>query len=78
MIANRLQKLIESGDFKVLVAAGIIPISVESKLEIYLRYAEIRLADSTAKVRNIVLQVADEKRVSEATVYNALKFMRQE
>lgn len=76
MIVDELEKLIESGTFKKLVNAGIVSVKVKMQYDIYKRYCEISKV-KTANVREIVWDVSDEFKVSESTVFLALKIMRK-
>lgn len=76
MIIELLKKLNDCGDLKTLMAAGVISPNVKTQFDIYNKYESLKQSQG-GSVDDIVLQVADDFKVCQATVYKALKKMRQ-
>lgn len=69
-----IKRIENNMDFTILLKKGIIPLSVLSKKCYYERYLQERL--QTSKMQSIT-NTSEEFRISQKTVYNAIKFMRE-
>lgn len=79
MVATTIKKLIESGDLKVLIAAGVVSPKVKTQYEIYERFTALLhpvKAGKKMRVSDLVFDVAEEFKTSEMSVYRALKAMK--
>lgn len=79
MIVSKIIQLEKSGDLKLLVSAGVIPVKVKYYYDIYRHYE--KELDKNRLCNNCIMQsisnTSVEFKANERTVYRAIKMMQQ-